>query len=65
MDGASSPFMDQLVLFRNFWTPRGNGHGAGTYWLTGGAFNGEKVPLAISVDQLAADISKERPYCHL
>ena len=50
------PFMDQLVLFRNFWTPRGNGHGAGTAtWLTGGAFNGEKVHAGgISVDQLAA-----------
>ena len=50
------PFVGQLTLFRNFWTPRGNGHGAGTAtWLTGGAFNGQEIHAGgISADQLAA-----------
>ena len=35
-----NPFRDQLTVFRNLWTPRGNGHAAGTAtWLTGGGFD--------------------------
>ena len=41
---------------RNIWTPRGNGHIAGTAtWLTGGGFDGEKLNAGgASVDQIAA-----------
>jgi hypothetical protein len=50
------PFQNDLTLFRNLWTPRGNGHIAGTAtWLTGGAFDGEKLDSGgASVDQIAA-----------
>ncbi len=50
------PFRDQLTVFRNIWTPRGNGHIAGTAtWLTGGFYNGEKLDAGgASVDQIAA-----------
>ena len=49
-------FKDDLIIFRNMWTPRGNGHAAGTAtWLTGGAYDGEKLDAGgTSVDQIAA-----------
>ena len=49
-------YQSELTIFRNLWTPRGNGHIAGTAtWLTGGRFNGEKIDAGgISVDQFAA-----------
>jgi len=45
-----------LLIPRNIWTPRGNGHMAGTAtWLTGGEYSGRKVSAGgMSVDQLAA-----------
>ncbi|HAY79467.1 MAG TPA: hypothetical protein DCY79_06625 [Planctomycetaceae bacterium] len=51
-----NPFRDQLTVFRNLWTPRGNGHAAGTAtWLTGGGFDHEKLDAGgASVDQIAA-----------
>ena len=51
-----SPFLNDLTIFRNMWTPRGNGHIAGTAtWLTGGGFDGEKLNAGgASVDQIAA-----------
>ena len=51
-----APFQDDLTIFRNMWTPRGNGHIAGTAtWLTGGSFDGEKLDSGgASVDQIAA-----------
>lgn len=50
------PFQKDLTIFRNMWTPRGNGHIAGTAtWLTGGSFDHEKLDSGgASVDQLAA-----------
>lgn len=50
------PFRRDMVLFRNVWTPHGNGHGAGTAtWLTGGRYDGEKIDAGgVSADQLAA-----------
>ena len=50
------PFREDLTVFRNMWTPRGNGHIAGTAtWLTGGSFDGEKIDAGgRSVDQIAA-----------
>ncbi len=49
-------FRGQINIFRNMWTPRGNGHGAGTAtWLTGGAFHGERIDAGgPSADQIAA-----------
>ncbi len=49
-------FKEDLIVTKNLWTPRGNGHGAGTAtWLTGGRFNGRKNDAGgISVDQIAA-----------
>lgn len=51
-----APFQNDLTIFQNMWTPRGNGHIAGTAtWLTGGAFDGEKLDSGgASVDQIAA-----------
>ena len=51
------PFQERLTVFRNFWTPRGNGHIAGTAtWLTGGGYNREKLDAGgTSVDQIAAE----------
>tara|TARA_B100000676_G_scaffold88586_2_gene88321 strand:+ start:4958 stop:6304 length:1347 start_codon:yes stop_codon:yes gene_type:complete len=45
-----------LLIPRNIWTPRGNGHMAGTAtWLTGGEYSGREVSAGgMSVDQLAA-----------
>lgn len=53
---ALQPHRQELTIFRNMWTPRGNGHIAGTAtWLTGGAFNGAKIDAGgASVDQVAA-----------
>ncbi len=50
------PYKSDLVIPKDVWTPRGNGHGAGTAtWLTGQGYNGRKVNAGgISVDQLAA-----------
>jgi hypothetical protein len=50
------PFRDDVNVFRNYWTPQGNGHIAGTAtWLTGGALDRENVDAGgTSVDQIAA-----------
>lgn len=50
------PFTEELTLFKNIWTPRGNGHSAGTAtWLTGGGFNHENINVGgPSADQIAA-----------
>lgn len=50
------PFREKLTVFRNMWTPRGNGHAAGTAtWLTGGGFDHEKLDAGgASADQIAA-----------
>jgi hypothetical protein len=58
----------ELILMRNLWTPRGNGHGAGTAtWLTGGRYNGRKNDVGgPSVDQLVArHLSKGTPLASL
>ena len=54
------PFKDELTVFRNLWTPRGNGHVAGTAtWLTGGGFDGQRLTAGgASVDQIAAKFFK-------
>ena len=51
-----SPYVADLTVFRNMWTPRGNGHIAGTAtWLTGGGFDGDRLDAGgASVDQIAA-----------
>ena len=51
-----APFQNDLNVFQNMWTPRGNGHIAGTAtWLTGGSFDGDKLAAGgASVDQIAA-----------
>ena len=56
------PFRDDLIIPRNLWTPRGNGHGAGTAtWLTGGGYNGARIDAGgASVDQLVARHLKGR-----
>lgn len=56
------PFRGDLTVFRSLWTPRGNGHIAGTAtWLTGGFFNGEKLDAGgASVDQIAASYFKDK-----
>lgn len=53
---ALEPYRNDLTLFRNMWTPRGNGHVAGTAtWLTGGAFQEHRLDAGgVSADQLAA-----------
>jgi len=47
---------EELIVTGNLWTPRGNGHAAGTAtWLTGGRFNGRRNDVGgPSVDQLVA-----------
>ncbi|MEM9365912.1 MAG: DUF1552 domain-containing protein [Planctomycetota bacterium] len=47
---------DDVLLLRNVWTPRGNGHGAGTAtWLTGGHYDDRHVKAGgVSADQIAA-----------
>ena len=49
-------FKNDITIFRNLWTPRGNGHIAGTAtWLTGGSFDDAKLTAGgASVDQIAA-----------
>jgi hypothetical protein len=49
-------FKSDIIVTKNLWTPRGNGHGAGTAtWLTGGAYNGRKNDVGSpSADQIAA-----------
>lgn len=54
-----SPFEDfkaDLIVPRKMWTPRGNGHGAGTAtWLTGGGYDGRQISAGgLSADQIAA-----------
>ncbi|MEM7667688.1 MAG: DUF1552 domain-containing protein, partial [Pseudomonadota bacterium] len=51
-----SPFKEDLTLPTNLWTPRGNGHGAGTAtWLTGGGYDGRSIDVGgPSIDQIAA-----------
>ncbi len=53
---ALTPFKNHLTYFKNMWTPRGNGHIAGTAtWLTGGSYDREKLDAGgPSVDQIAA-----------
>ena len=50
------PFKEDLIVPKNLWTPRGNGHGGGTAtWLTGGSFDGRKNNAGgVSADQIAA-----------
>jgi len=47
---------EDLIVTGKLWTPRGNGHGAGTAtWLTGGSYDGHKNDAGgISADQLVA-----------
>lgn len=47
---------DDIIIPRNMWTPRGNGHGAGTAtWLTGGGYDDrENSAGGLSADQIAA-----------
>ena len=49
-------FRNDIIIPRNMWTPRGNGHGAGTAtWLTGYSYDGEEINAGgQSVDQVAA-----------
>jgi hypothetical protein len=51
------PFKSDIVIPKNVWTPKGNGHAAGTAtWLTGQGYDGRGVNAGgISVDQLAAE----------
>ena len=38
------PYKEELLIGHNMWTPRGNGHGAGTApWLTGGSYDAAQV----------------------
>ena len=50
------PFKQDILIPRKVWTPRGNGHGAGTAtWLTGSSYDGKSIDAGgISVDQLAS-----------
>ncbi len=50
------PFKEDIIIPENMWTPRGNGHGAGTAtWLTGGRYSGRRIDAGgVSVDQIAA-----------
>lgn len=45
-----------ILIPQNMWTPRGNGHGAGTAtWLTGHGYDGRRIDVGgPSVDQIAA-----------
>ena len=49
-------FTNDIVIPKNMWTPRGNGHGAGTAtWLTGAGFDGRRLDVGgASADQIAA-----------
>jgi hypothetical protein len=50
------PFKQDLVIPQNMWTPKGNGHGAGTAtWLTGHGYDGRTIDAGgASADQIAA-----------
>ena len=50
------PYKKDILIGHNIWTPRGNGHGAGTAtWLTGGSYSGSRVSAGgASVDQIIA-----------
>jgi len=50
------PFRDDLIIPKNVWTPRGNGHAAGTAtWLTGGGYDRKRIDAGgLSADQIAA-----------
>ena len=50
------PFKQDMLIPRKMWTPRGNGHGAGTAtWLTGSRYNSRSIDAGgISADQLAS-----------
>ena len=52
---------EDLLIPRQVWTPRGNGHGAGTAtWLTGGGYDDRTIHAGgISADQLAAKAHRE------
>ena len=49
-------FKQDIIIPQKMWTPRGNGHGAGTAtWLTGGGYDDRKINAGgLSADQLAA-----------
>ena len=49
-------YKKDILIGHNIWTPRGNGHGAGTAtWLTGGSYSGSRVSAGgASVDQIIA-----------
>lgn len=49
-------YKSDIVVTKNLWTPRGNGHSASTAtWLTGGAFDNRKNDVgSASADQIAA-----------
>jgi len=51
-------FKSDIVIPRKVWTPRGNGHAAGTAtWLTGHGYDGREINAGgASVDQIAARI---------
>lgn len=56
------PFKKDIIVPTNIWTPKGNGHSAGTAtWLTGLGYDRRKVSAGgLSADQLAAEhIGKE------
>lgn len=67
LNGWMSPledFKSDIQITKNIWTPRGNGHSAGTAtWLTGGSFNNRKNDAGgLSVDQiLAQTIGQDSP----
>ncbi len=50
------PFKRDIIVPTNMWTPRGNGHGAGTAtWLTGGGYDSKRIDAGgVSADQIAA-----------
>ena len=51
---------EHLTIPRNIWTPRGNGHGAGTAtWLTGSDFDDRRLTARKSVDQVLASHFKD------
>ncbi|MEL7267622.1 MAG: DUF1552 domain-containing protein, partial [Planctomycetota bacterium] len=57
-----SPLRDlqsQLIIPRRMWTPRGNGHGAGTAtWLTGGGYDNQRIHAGgLSADQIVAQLT--------
>ena len=61
-------FKKDIVIPERIWTPRGNGHGAGTAtWLTGHSFDGNKIDAGgTSLDQLIArKLSNETPIASL